>query len=392
VRQHTNHPQPLAGDPEEVLVNELSRMHFSPWATRTAMAHGRVGARLEHLLVAANPIEALPHCHTPQVALRGAQAQNPEVRIAAAKAPGLPPEGIELLAGDSDQRVRRQLSERGDLPMHVARSLVGDDKSAVSSELAANERLPTDLLDILVEDPRTWSNIDRNPAALERHLTHIADGLLAAGGVTSNILTHVCTHPATSVSVLLRIHQADASESVRRNLAVNPHLPTDLLREFAASEDEYLRAAVARHRAASAALLEDLRGDPSHMVRRAVLGRRHLPAGWLDSFLDDPHKSVRLTAEQRLEDRKRRRARGNPVEEIDLDNLGASQDRPLLACFRGMPAAAYRDLAEDPSPITRMAVALNPDAPAEVRQALAHDPSLLVRAAASGAGARGEAA
>src|SRR5690606_13652623 len=64
VRQHTNHPQPLAGDPEEVLVNELSRMHFSPWATRTAMAHGRVGARLEHLLVAANPIEALPHCHT----------------------------------------------------------------------------------------------------------------------------------------------------------------------------------------------------------------------------------------------------------------------------------------------------------------------------------------
>ena len=97
-------------------------------------------------------------------------------------------------------------------------------------------------------------------------------------------------------------------------------------------------------------------------------------------------------AEQRLEDRKRRRARGNPVEEIDLDNLGASQDRPLLACFRGMPAAAYRDLAEDPSPITRMAVALNPDAPAEVRQALAHDPSLLVRAAASGAGARGEAA
>jgi len=216
--------------------------------------------------------------------------QSPDHRnraFAVNKVKSLTPDEVDMCAADACWLVRHALARRRDVSADQLQLLASDPTFEVRGVVAQNKATPAD--------------------ALQRLST--SEHALIVGRVAS----HANTHAATLVSL------AESRPNIRRSIAKNPSVPTDLL--WTLGDDEAprsLRAAVARSanvngRICTRAALDDdvavrrtiagnhaatreslalLATDSDHNIRAKLAANPNTPPDMLHELAVDPHPTV----------------------------------------------------------------------------------------------------
>ncbi|MFD8685936.1 hypothetical protein [Streptomyces sp. NPDC059651] len=230
------------------------------------------------------------------------------------------------------------------------------------SALAAQAGLAADLVRRLLRHPEAR----RSVALLRQDLTEqlieeiielgSARSLAANSSVPAHVRARLAEHPEPSVrcgvaasvadeppGLLARLAD-DPDPSVRSFLAMNDHLPPKLLARLAADPEPSVRSSIIQHwRAAPDRVRRALLTDADPNVRRNGVLAYPPPADLLPGLLADP------------------------------------ATRAAAVTY----AAPSRELATDPDPAVREAVAAHPDLPTGLRDLLKDDPDIFVRNAIS---------
>ncbi|MGE7387035.1 hypothetical protein ACQKM2_16305 [Streptomyces sp. NPDC004126] len=226
----------------------------------------------------------------------------------------------------------KALAVQEDLPADLVWRLLGHPEARRSAALLRKDLTPELMEEIIrLGSARTLAANGFVPAV---HRARFADS--PEPPVRAAVAASITDEPA---GVLERL-AADRDPSVRWFLAMNEHLPPELLAVLAEDPEPSVRASVVSHcrnvpEPVRRALLTD--SDPD--VRRDAASVYSPPADLLPALLADP------------------------------------QTRAVAVRYAG-PSA---ELAADPDPWVRTAVAGHPDLPAELRDLLTGDPDVFVR-------------
>ncbi|WP_424638904.1 hypothetical protein [Embleya sp. AB8] len=226
------------------------------------------------------------------------------------------------------------------------------------SALAAQKDLPADLVWRLLRHPAAR----RSMALLRQDLTEqlieeiielgSARSLAANSSVPADVRARLAEHPEPSVRCAVAASVTDdplglvarladdPDPSVRSFLAMNDHLPPELLARLAADPEPGVRSSIIQHQR-----------DAPNRVRRALL--------------TDPDPDVRRNSVLVY----------SPASDL-LPGLLAD---PVTRAAAVRYAAPSPELAADPDPAVREAVAAHPDLPTGLRDLLADDPDTFVR-------------
>ncbi|MGW2275529.1 hypothetical protein [Streptomyces yangpuensis] len=224
--------------------------------------------------------------------------------------------------------------------------------------LAVQDDLPADLVRRLLQHP-----VARRTAALvRRDLT------------------------AESIEEVIRLGSV-------RSLAANAHVPATVRARLAEHPKPEVRAAVAANVADDPpGLLARLADDPDPLVRAFLAMNELLPAELLAVLAEDPEPSVRanvVTYGRHAPEPVRRallmdsdpeiRSQAASVYSPPTDLLPALLADPETRAVAARHVAPSAELAGDPDPSVRRAVAAHPHLSAELRDVLASDVDLFVR-------------
>ncbi|QNP68008.1 hypothetical protein [Streptomyces genisteinicus] len=178
-----------------------------------------------------------------------------------------------------------------------------------------------------------------------------------------------------------------------RSLAANHWVPASTKARLAEHPEPAVRCAAA----ASATdeppgLLARLADDPEPLVRSFLTMNKHLPTELMTRLAQDPDSSVREWIPQHCRNAPEavRRALFTDFEpgvrraalvhwSPALDLLPALLADPLTRAAAARHSPPTPELARDPDPRVRSAVAAHPELPAPLRDLLAEDPDILVR-------------
>ena len=160
-------------------------------------------------------------------------------------------------------------------------------------------------------------------------------------------------------------HSLDPHE--RAGVAANPAAPHGLLGRLSADPRREVRATVAKNRAAGPELLERLAADRVAEVRRAAAANLSTPPGVLRQLCEDPDIAIAAAA---ADNPATQRTAMGPVA-ARLASTRRRQARRVAASMPDTPHSVLADLADDPDPSVRIAVAANPAAAVRTLRCLA---------------------
>jgi len=221
--------------------------------------------------------------------------------------------------------------------------------------LADNPQCPPDLLALLVADGRHEVRLAAvaHPACPPAALAHLAGAAQRRWSPSTRLqclleLDHVARHPATDASTVAGLATLDEhledelASSVVRTVTQRPDLPDPLPQALLHSRWPWVRAAAGSNPATPVELAAELGADEHPAARSAVAGRHDAPHDLLLRLATDATVAVRAA----------------------------------VAGNSAAPAAALRRLGRDTSADAAITYALarNPSAPAEVREALRWHP------------------
>ncbi|MFD7862081.1 hypothetical protein [Streptomyces sp. NPDC059783] len=297
---------------------------------------------------------------TPAWARRFAADPDRAHREALAACPGLPPDVVDVLAGDPDVRVVAELALWG-APGMAAR-LAAHPSAQVRRAVACDEAAPPDVLTALVTGEgmppvRRCQVCDQEevPFAHDPSCPR-ADCELPAGASCDG------THASAVHDVVLAA-------------LLNPATPPEGVPALAADPSSLLRAAVAARPGLPRDVYARLAEDPAPGVRESLAGNPSIEAGVFRTLAGDRYDEVR-----------RALAHHPRVPWDVLARLAASTrvGAVLLPRVAAASPAEVRDLAGSARPELRVLVARRRDLPAPVRDALAGDADAKVAGAVAG--------
>lgn len=264
-------------------------------------------------------------------------------RLEVAHNPALPPALVARLLADSSQQVRAAAAWRADLTLTQALALA-TDVPAVQQTLVRNPAAPPAALALLTASPDWHVRIllAQHPAAPPATLLTLRHDSHAA------VAEKALLHPSFPPSELLRL-ATEGTRPERLEVSHHPAAPAAALGRLATDPDPAIRANVARHPAAPPEAVARLATDPEAKVQQAWI-YHHQPL--LPGTIELLRRVLPASRELRL------------LLQLGHPELLTAADRAALA------ASAH--------PADRLSVAALP----EFREALAHDPHLLVRLAA----------
>lgn len=354
-------------------------------------------------------IRLLPHIDPAIVPL-----DNPAVAIPLVEHPAADPSWARVLAGSADVDVRLALALKDNLPADVIEKLARDEDAEVVSEVAGCQPLPADLIDELAGHP---SQYVRN--ALAHNSSLPPDKLLALVGEMTEVplwiqfamayrtdlpievydslaeneapgmRCELARNPAVRESVL-RAFATGPDVTVRRNAALNPALPLDLLPTLGLWTGSEVLPRIA---AATVDELRTLASSDAKQVRRLVAQRPDLPADLVDLFAEDPDPGVgkyivtnpALSPEQlwsvirRLGLSVYPQAAQNPHCPPDLlrhllrNGHNTARLHREIAKHPNLPADLVVELLDNSDEVTTEAAAANPALPVPIMETLVKD-------------------
>jgi hypothetical protein len=314
-------------------------------------------------------------------------------RMAVARNPNTPPNMIEALRKDPHRLVARQAEATA-----LIKSGATERQAQLLQEMPAASTGPTG--QALVEEanirlrartkpdlrlfgsqwagclgPQWLSLLDAGTQAnLEQVLPDSMKQAMAEFWVGSSV-------PADEVaavhlpSVLALLAKRSRKEGVQKLVAASINAPAEVLARLATSKFDDVRINVAANPATPAAVLAILSGDAAFLVRHRVAVNPSTPAETLTKLADD------LTV--------RRRVAENPATPIALlTHLAKNAEAWVRVAVAGNQSSPddirpgiLSELASDPDPAVRCAVAANPATPGAALTMLAADASVPVRCA-----------
>ena len=174
----------------------------------------------------------------PHVLLRLAASADAGTRLSVAWNPNAPAEALARLAGDEKLAVRKGVAKHPRTPCEAMSALGRDPAWEVRAAVAHNRAAPPAVLAELARDP-AWE-----------------------------VRAAACAHPGAPA-------EARAAGPGRRIASIRtgapPSPPEAVLRQWAESDDPWVRARAAADRATPPDVLVALAGDCEHIVRREVL-------------------------------------------------------------------------------------------------------------------------
>jgi hypothetical protein len=180
----------------------------------------------------------------PHVLLRLASSADSGTRLSVAWNPNAPAEALARLAGDEVLAVRKAAAKHPRTPCEVLAALARDLAWEVRAAVANNAAVGTPLLALLARDP-AWE-----------------------------VRAAACAHPGAPA-------EARAAGPGRRVASIRtdapPSPPEGVLRQWAESDDPWVRARAAADRSTPADVLVALAGDREHIVRQAVMWNAAAP-------------------------------------------------------------------------------------------------------------------
>ncbi|MFE0105269.1 HEAT repeat domain-containing protein [Streptomyces sp. NPDC059009] len=220
----------------------------------------------------------------------------------------------EELATDRSARVRAEAARLTGLPVRHITALAADTDPSVRASacrrawphLSASDRAA------LLDDP---DDEVRGEALLRHHEEHpMPRSVFAAGTLNDRALKCCCLTPDLAEHVARH-----GSRAQRTSLALNPHLPGDLVALLAQDPDESVRFTISLR----AGLTEDQRADIDIDFDPGV---HHHALGWVVALHDDPAAMRRLAASSHpLVRRSVARARHLPPDVVT--RLASDEDR-----------------------------------------------------------------
>lgn len=338
----------LAGDPQRAVQLAVLKNPASPGELARSVAESLLQADLdEDLHEVLGVMRERADIDVPVGTVEGALARlsrsrrrDPDMRLVVAGDERAGEETLSRLGRSADENVRREVASNSSASDAVMEQLAGDTEPSVRASVAANPRTPLSVLERLAFDQEPHV---RAKAAANRNL------------------------PQTVLASLLN----ESEESVRTAALRNPAAPEDLVREvkaelelsrrqtrpsrsaleqMVADKKAEVRISVAFSPAADADLLTMLGGERrSTQVRRAVAANPNTPVAVLRALAGDDNDQVRQAVA----------FNGATPPDLLVELAGRSIDLAIL-------------------------VAMNPDVPREVLDAMAQDRSPLVRFVAKG--------
>ncbi|MFF1957049.1 HEAT repeat domain-containing protein [Streptomyces sp. NPDC058220] len=282
-----------------------------------------------------------------------------------------PPEALMALAGDTNPKVRRMISGAPGIPAAVQHRLVEDEDPDVRAGVLTPklwERLPEPVRERLLDDPapRVREKIaelfrtEEEPEALtaEARVVH-AD---------ANVRRDAAGDPAVPLMLVLRLAE-DLEDEVRLALSMRE----DLTEEQRASipylvPDWCPRPSWIQERAADPGTARRIAASAHVGLRRALAMQPHLPADVV----------ARLAADEDLGVRRNLCACQDAPHELLVEVYATAQDRnwSALRHHRNFARPGLARFADDPNPRLRHAALDDPEAGPELPLRLADDPDI----------------
>ncbi|WP_432245632.1 hypothetical protein ACRB8A_03865 [Arthrobacter sp. G.S.26] len=364
-----------------------------------------------------------------------ASDRDASVRAAVARHPSTPPSTLTRLAGDRQREVRLAVLGNPVSPAEAAGSiaeslLLADVDEALLEVLG----LVSGRTDVDVPAPVAEGALDRLSKSRRRDpdmRLRVAGDERTSGktlarlarSADEDVRREVALNPRISDSVTEQL-AGDPEPGVRASIAANPGTPTAVLSWLAHDEEPQVRARAAGNRNLPPSILEALLNDTADSVRTAALKNPAAPEERVREVEAELALSWtartgpgRTVLEQMVADKRAEVRMGvaySPAADADLLRMlggerGSTRVRRVVAANPNTPAAVLRALADDDDYLVRQAVAfneatpldllvdlagrsvdlavlvaMNPDVPRDVLDALSYDRSPLVRFVAKG--------
>ncbi|WP_326718491.1 hypothetical protein OHT59_02470 [Streptomyces sp. NBC_00243] len=273
----------------------------------------------------------------------------PEDKAMIAKNPSLPADVVALLAADPDPEVRGTIAHRADLGPSERRALVADPDPDVRRRVAYRADLgPAERGALAVDpEPRVRLAVSVHPALSEEERAGIAYEVPMDQDFVLRYVPEVPRDPET-----VRRHAHSGHPLLRREAAVDPALPPDLVELLAVDDDLGVRVLLAQnHPHAPAPLLLRSFLEYTGRERAHLITRPNFPTAGLAAFADHEDPEVRA----------------------------------LTARDPGTEPATVERLTRDPAPAVRAALARHPNLPGSRLVELLDDDELAHEAAANAA-------
>lgn len=294
-----------------------------------------------------------------------------------ARYPYTPTVGLEKLAQGEDI-MYLDIMRNPHTPVDVLRLFARSRDAEIRQAVAAHLQTPIDILQALA-----WDDCRFVREAADWHLQMRAEALriLTQHGQDS-VRGAATTHVRMPVAVLQTlVLSRDPDAAVRRYVAENLQMPSEILQSLALDEEEEVRRMVARNPQTPVEALRVLARDEDDPewgegVREIVAANLQTPVEVLQDLARDRNSSVRekVAWNRRTPPAVLRLLAGDQMEEV----------RTCVASHQQVPVDVLRLLAGDQAVGVREAVAWNPQTAPEVLGVLAQDESGWVREAVAG--------
>ena len=198
-----------------------------------------------------------------------------------------PPETLADLAVGGGIDIRIALAINRNTPQKTLAVLAGDKDEIVRYKVVGNEKTLPETLAVLAgdKDEGVRLKVAQNPKTLPKTLAALA------GDKEKTVRIAVAENPNTSPKTLAGF--AALTGDIRRYIAKNTNLPTELFTALAGDREKEVRRNIAENQKTPPGLLTFLAGDRETDVRNVVAHNPKAPRKALTALSGDPDKYVR---------------------------------------------------------------------------------------------------
>ncbi|BAZ17349.1 hypothetical protein NIES4071_92270 [Calothrix sp. NIES-4071] len=291
---------------------------------------------------------------------------------------------LAQLANDSEYMVRQHVAYNLKTPVEILRKLATDEDNNVRCAVAENATTPDDVLTQLENDKVDW-------VKARAKIFRQTKSLIVCSSSTYQDNTLTAANPNTHIEVLLELAPTDtyqvymlSIQNICRQMTINLDIPAELLEKCTILNTLEMQIALARYPNIPESIASKFASSQSFRLRRLLARNPNLPSSVVEKLLQDKNQDVRRAALVGLLENKTvnieflqqwQASQNSDITHEQLIELAQSKWVTLREAVAKSDASVsvLEKLAADEHIYVKLAVAKNPNSPANVLELLANN-------------------